>query len=64
MHGFKASRKIKKIYCCKTNVFGLSVVKPKIMAMDNLPLRGFLKCRKWHRMLIGSASNGKMDNYY
>src|SRR5690606_30114532 len=40
------------------------VVKPKIVAMDNLPLRGFLKCPKCDRMLTGSASKGKMGNYY
>ncbi len=39
-------------------------IKPKIVAMDNLPLRGFLKCPKCERMLTGSASKGKMGNYY
>ena len=40
------------------------VVKPKIMSMDNLPLRGFLKCPNCNRMLTGSASKGKMGVYY
>ena len=40
------------------------VIKPKIVAMENLPLRGFLKCPKCERMLTGSASKGKMGNYY
>lgn len=42
------------------------VVKPKIVAMDNLPLRGFIKCPNpnCNRMLTGSASKGKMGNYY
>lgn len=39
-------------------------IKPKIVAIDNLPLRGFLKCPKCERMLTGSASKGKMGNYY
>ena len=40
------------------------IVKPKIVAMDNLPLRGFLKCPKCERMLTGSASKSKTGNYY
>ncbi len=39
-------------------------IKPKIVAMDNLPLRGFLKCPNCERMLTGSASKGKMGIYY
>ena len=39
-------------------------VKPKIVSMDNLPLRGFLKCPQCSRMLTGSASKGKMGKYY
>ncbi|GAE66754.1 recombinase family protein [Chryseobacterium indologenes] len=38
--------------------------KPKIVSMDNLPLRGFLKCPKCERMLTGSASKGKLGRYY
>src|SRR5690606_35570728 len=42
------------------------MIKPKIVAMENLPLRGFIKCPnpKCNRMLTGSASKGKMGNYY
>lgn len=40
------------------------VIKPKIVSMENLPLRGFLKCPQCGRMLTGSASKGKMGNYY
>lgn len=40
------------------------VVKPKIMSLDNLPLRGFLECPNCDRMLTGSASKGKMGKYY
>ena len=40
------------------------VIKPKIVSVDNLPLRGFLKCPNCERMLTGSASRGKMGNYY
>lgn len=39
-------------------------IKPKIVSIDNLPLRGFLKCPKCGRMLTGSASKGKMGKYY
>ncbi len=39
-------------------------IKPKILSIDNLPLRGFLKCPNCERMLTGSASRGKMGNYY
>ena len=41
-----------------------STTKPKIVSMDTLPLRGFLKCPKCDRMLTGSASKGKMGKYY
>jgi len=40
------------------------IIKPKILSIENLPLRGFLKCPKCERMLTGSASRGKMGNYY
>lgn len=40
------------------------VAKPKILSMEKLPLRGFLKCPKCNRMLTGSASKGKMGKYY
>lgn len=40
------------------------VLKPKVVSLDNLPLRGFLKCPACGRMLTGSASKGKMGNYY
>lgn len=39
-------------------------VKPKIMSLDNLPLRGFLECPNCNRMLTGSASKGQMGKYY
>ena len=41
-------------------------IKPKIVSIENLPLRGFIKCSnpKCDRMLTGSASKGKMGNYY
>ncbi len=39
-------------------------IKPKIVSVDNLPLRGFIKCPKCTRMLTGSASKGKMGVYY
>ncbi|HRN72197.1 MAG TPA: recombinase family protein [Ginsengibacter sp.] len=39
-------------------------IKPKILSMDKLPLRGFLKCPNCNRMLTGSASKGKMGKYY
>jgi len=41
-------------------------IKPKIVAMENLPLRGFIKCPNpnCNRMLTGSASKGKMGVYY
>jgi len=35
-----------------------------VVSMDNLPLRGFLKCSKCNRMLTGSASKGRMGTYY
>src|SRR5690606_10499462 len=41
-----------------------NTAKPKIVSMDTLPLRGFLKCPKCDRMLTGSASKGKMGKYY
>ncbi|HXK00082.1 MAG TPA: recombinase family protein [Gelidibacter sp.] len=40
------------------------VLKPKIVSIESLPLRGFLKCSKCERMLTGSASRGKMGKYY
>lgn len=40
------------------------VIKPKILARENLPLRGFLKCPKCNRMLTGSASKSKLGKYY
>ncbi len=39
-------------------------IKPKVVSIDNLPLRGFLKCYKCGKMLTGSASRGKMGVYY
>ena len=39
-------------------------IKPKVVSIDNLPLRGFLKCNKCGKMLTGSASKGKMGVYY
>ncbi|GEJ43562.1 recombinase family protein [Chryseobacterium sp. ON_d1] len=39
-------------------------IKPKVVSIDNLPLRGFLKCHKCGKMLTGSASKGKMGVYY
>jgi site-specific DNA recombinase len=39
-------------------------IKPKIVSLDNLPLRGFLKCPKCGLMLTGSASRGKLGKYY
>lgn len=38
------------------------LVKPKIVVMDNLPLRWFIKCPNpnCNRMLTGSASKGKV----
>ena len=38
--------------------------KPKIRSLDDLPLRGFLKCPKCSRMLTGSASKGNGGYYY
>ena len=42
------------------------VIKPKIVAKESLPLRGFLKCPKCERILSGSASKGRNAyyNYY
>ncbi len=40
------------------------IIKPKVVSMDGLPLRGFLKCPNCNRMLTGSASKGKMGVYY
>lgn len=39
-------------------------IKPKIVSMENLPLRGFLKCPNCGRVLTGSASRGKLGKYY
>ncbi len=39
-------------------------MKPKIVSLDYLPLRGFLKCPLCDRMLTGSESKGKMGKYY
>lgn len=41
-------------------------IKPKIVATEDFPLRGFLKCPKCDRMLSGSASKGRKEyyNYY
>lgn len=36
----------------------------KMVAPDLLPLRGFLKCPKCHRMLSGSASKGRGGYYH
>ncbi|WGQ12602.1 recombinase family protein [Pedobacter gandavensis] len=36
----------------------------KFVSPDMLPLRGFLKCPKCSRMLSGSASKGRGQNYY
>ncbi|WP_121461052.1 recombinase family protein [Chryseobacterium defluvii] len=38
--------------------------KPKIVSLDKLPLRGFLKCPKCQRMLTGSASKSRLGRYY
>lgn len=40
------------------------VPHPKIVADDQLPLRGFLICPKCNRMLTGSASKGRNIYYY
>ena len=39
-------------------------IKPKVVSIDNLPLRGFLACPKCSRTLTGSASRGKLGKYY
>lgn len=41
-------------------------VKPKIVAAEELPLRGFLKCPNCSKMLTGSSSKGRSSyyNYY
>src|SRR5690606_9511083 len=41
-------------------------VNPKIMATEDFPLRGFLKCPNCDRRLSGSASKGRNSyyNYY
>jgi len=36
----------------------------KLLSMELLPLRNFLKCNKCHRMLTGSSSKGKTRHYY
>src|SRR5690606_27921932 len=40
------------------------LLTPKIVATEDFPLRGFLKCPNCDRRLSGSASKGKMGNYY
>lgn len=39
-------------------------VASKVVADDNLPLRGFLECPTCNRMLTGSASKGRHNYYY
>jgi site-specific DNA recombinase len=36
----------------------------KLLSMELLPLRNFLKCNKCHRKLTGSSSKGKHKHYY
>jgi site-specific DNA recombinase len=36
----------------------------KIISLDSLPLRGFIKCSKCHKLLTGSSSKGKYQHYY
>ena len=36
----------------------------KLISMELLPLRGFLKCNECQKMLTGSSSNGKYKHYY
>ena len=38
--------------------------KAKIVSMEHLPLRGFLKCPNCNRKLTGSASKGRNKYYY
>ncbi len=38
--------------------------KPKVRSLNDLPLRGFLKCSNCSRMLTGSASKGNGGYYY
>ena len=39
-------------------------IAPKVVSLDMLPLRGFLKCPDCNRMLTGSVSKGKYYRYY
>ncbi|RKE47189.1 recombinase family protein, partial [Sphingobacterium detergens] len=39
-------------------------IKTKIVSMEKLPLRGFLKCPNCERMLTGSASKSRLGRYY
>ena len=36
----------------------------KLLCMELLPLRNFIKCNKCHKMLTGSSSKGKLKHYY
>jgi site-specific DNA recombinase len=36
----------------------------KIICLEKLPLRNFIKCNKCNRMLSGSSSKGKYQHYY
>ncbi|RKR81846.1 DNA invertase Pin-like site-specific DNA recombinase [Mucilaginibacter gracilis] len=36
----------------------------KLLSMELLPLRNFIKCNKCHKMLTGSSSKGKHKHYY
>ncbi len=39
-------------------------IKTKVVSMENLPLRGFIKCPNCERMLTGSASKSRLGRYY
>ncbi|WP_317048216.1 recombinase family protein [Pedobacter nyackensis] len=36
----------------------------KIICLEKLPLRNFIKCNRCNRMLSGSSSKGKYQHYY
>jgi site-specific DNA recombinase len=40
------------------------VVAAKMVSLQSLPLRGFIRCNKCHKMLTGSSSKGQYQHYY
>jgi site-specific DNA recombinase len=40
------------------------IVAAKMVSLQSLPLRGFIRCSKCHKMLTGSSSKGQYQHYY